>query len=95
MLFIEFFIKQDQWFRLGPSKQPKERDFRQIIDMHPIFKQIFNTEINCFLQRNAGKDWLYIKASHYKFRIETLKFFCKYEGIIVCSEGINSVLIHC
>ena len=63
--------------------------------MHPIFKQILNTEISYFLQRNAGKDWLYIKDSHYKFRIETLKFFCKYESIIVYYEGINSALIRC
>ena len=33
--------------------QLKGRVFWQIINMSPIFKQIFNTEVNCFLQRNV------------------------------------------
>ena len=47
----------------------------------------FNTVVNFFLQMNAAKTWLYVKASHKRFGIKTLEFFCKCEGIN------NSILI--
>ena len=51
----------------------------------------FSTQVKCFLGRNGGKDWHYIKASHRKFRIENLKFFFKYKEIF--NESLISLVV--
>ena len=48
-----------------------------------MFKENFNTEVNCFLKRNFSKERFYIKAEHHKFRIKTS-----------FSNGKESLIIH-